>query len=272
MPAATTHTATYEPTFARVRLNLSGFETGTTAVQVTRTDQVTGRVALVRGCRAIPITTPASDTIQVYDYEFPAGRTVEYAYFQVPDTTRYQLATPAGYDVAGMWLKHVTRPNLSRIIRPGADLDGYHHDLRAAVSAPVRTVVPLGGGDVRGGRTFRLPVMTDSRAEREDLDNLLKVGGVCYLQVPSTDLTLLESAYVQITAASERLRGPAVHGRRWFDLDFAEVQPPDADLAAAAVTWNDVVAAYATWDDLVAAVPTWNDLLAQVADPVEVIV
>jgi hypothetical protein len=271
MPAATTHTATYDAGNARVAINLAGFAAGTTSVQIVRRNLDTGGSALVRGARSIAIVTPASDTVLVFDYEFPAGALVRFDYYQFPDTTAYPVAAAGSYDVAGVWLKHTTRPYLSRMVRLDADFDPFEHQVRMTAAAAVRAAVPVGAGDVRGGRVFRLTAKTDD-GDYADIDNLLKVGGTLYYQRPSSDVGLPRASYVVVTAAKERIRGPVQLGGRYWDLTMAEVQRPDADLVAAAITCNDVLATWATCADLLAQVATINDLLAQVADPTEVVV
>jgi hypothetical protein len=256
---------------ARVQLTLSGFQAGTTGLQVVRIPEATGVASLVRGARAITVAD-VDDTIVLFDYEFPAGQAVQYGYFQLPDTTRYDIGTEAqAFDVARPWLKHVTRPFLNRPVRLDAKVTPYTHNLRAVVTATQRSALPLGGGDVRGGRAFGITVKTDTVVDGRAIDDLIKVGGIVFWQPPS-GWALPEPGYVEITAAAEHARGAVNSGWRAFDLTLSEVAPPSADVAASAITWNDVVAAYATWDDLVAAVPTWNDLLEQVAQPTEVVV
>lgn len=426
MPAATTATAAYEASQARVRLNLSGFASGTTAVQVTRKDLTTGRTDLVRGARNIAIVTPASDTVQLYDYESTPGHRVQYGYFQFPDTTRYVVkaeklsaddsgfetsaggwansnnanvtrqttqartgvaslrlealaagdmeaklvaaggsgsdftADPVSYvigfgakagvtsrttqlvvncynsagvyltslvvaqsdnaagwsfasstvlapggtvrweaflqvfgaanterhyfddltispvdgiavhDVDSVWIKSLTRPYLSRRVKV-ATFTPYEHVVRGTVTPAVRRSIPVGGGDVRGGRRFTVSLKLDA-SQRDDLDDLLAVGGIWLWQIPGADVGLPRSGYVQCTRAQERQRGPAQSGQRWLDLTLEETGPPDADVVAAAASWDNVKATYATWNDFAAAAPAWNDALAAVADPAEVVV
>lgn len=270
MAAATVHTAVHDSTLSRVAINLSGFQAGTTGVQVTRKDLSTGKTSLVRGGRRILINTPSTDTVQLYDYEFPAGHQVEYSYFQLPDTTRWQLAAPDTYDVSACWLKQPLRPYLNRTIRVGS-YDPFEHRLRGAAQSAVRRPVPIGGGDVRGGRRFVLTIKLDA-AELAGMDDMLKVGGIWYWQTPGSDVGLPAACYVQGVSAKEKIRRNPQDGARWLELTLDEVAPPDVDLTAAAVSWTSILAAYATWNDLVAAYPTWNDLLAAVADPSEVTV
>jgi hypothetical protein len=268
--AASVHTVNYDPDQARVRLNLSGFAAGTTAVQVTRKDLTTGRTDLVRGARNIAIFTPASDTVQLYDYEFTPGHTVQYAYFQFPDLTRWTFDAGAAFDVDAVWLKSLTRPYLNRRVTVGSYVP-YEHVVRGTVTPAVRRSIPLGGGDVRGGRRFTVSLKLDAE-QRDDLDNLLAVGGIWLWHKPGTDVGLPRSGYVQCTRAQERTRGTPQSGDRWLDLTLEECEAPDADLVAAAASWDNVEANYATWDDFTSLVATWNDALAAVADPAEVVV
>ncbi len=270
MVAASTHTVNYEPDQARVRLNLAGFASGTTAVQVTRKDLTTGRTDLVRGARNIVINTPASDTVQLFDYEFTPGHTVQYGYFQFPDVTLWTFDAGAAFDVDAVWIKSLTRPYLSRRVLVGA-YEPYEHVVRGSVTPAVRRSVPIGGGDVRGGRRFTVSLKLDPE-QRDDMDNLLAVGGIWLWQKPGADTGLPRSGYVMCTRAQERRRGTAQSGQRWLDLTLEETQAPDADIVAAAASWDNVEATYATWADFLAAVATWNDALAAVADPAEVVV
>lgn len=427
MTAATVRTVAYEAGLARVKINLSGFQAGTTGVQITRKDLDTGKTSLVRGARRVPINTPTTDTVQLYDYEYPAGHRVQYAYFQLPDTTRYVIGnerlsadaggfemgaggwqnstngtvarsttfartgawslrlqtgaagdaegklvngngatsdfsaaggadfllgfgaragatsrtvqlvvnwysvlgvylgssvvsqndavgswsyasnvvtSPAGavtweafvqcfagaagelhyyddltisevagirtYDVTRAWLKHPLRPYLNTTVRVGS-YEPFDHRLRGAAQSAVRRPVPIGGGDVRGGRRFVLTLKLDA-ADLAGMDDLLKVGGIWYWQTPGADVGLPAACYVQGVSAKEKIRRNPQDGARWLELTLDEVAPPDVDLTAAAVSWTSIVAAYPTWADLAAAYPTWNDLLAAVADPAEVTV
>lgn len=174
------------------------------------------------------------------------------------------------FDVAAVWLKHTTRPYLSRTVKVGT-YTPYEHQLRAGVLSPVRRSVPIGGGDVRGGRRFTLTLKV-AAADREGLDWLLAVGGILLYQRPGSDLGLPDSGYVQVQAARERQRGAPQSGDRWLELTLDEVSAPDADLAAAAVSWGTLAPVYATWADLGVAYATWAEVLATVASPSEVTV
>lgn len=271
MTAASVHTVTEEHDLARIKLVLSGFEALTTGVQVIRKNTVTGVSALVRGARNIAIATPASDVVTLYDYEYPAGDAITYSYFQFPDTTEYSFGSAATYDVDDVWIKHVTRPYLSMPV----EVVGYQpvtHLLRATAYQAVRSVLPIGAGDVRAGRTFGLSLRSTDDDARKAFDDLLKVGGVWYLHIPATNVVLPTATYCMAVDASENPVGRVHSGRRTFDVGLTEVQAPDADIAGSGITWTDVVATYADWTALNAAVASWDALLSVVADPAEVVV
>ena len=280
MPASTVHTAAYEPAYARVRLDLSGFPALTNGLQLVRRDLTTGRRALVRGTRRVTVTTPASDAFIFYDYEFIPGHEFTYEYYQFPDVASYPFDAITGggagslggvvLDVAAVWIKHVTRPYLSRTVRVGT-YTPYEHALRGAVHSPVRRAVPVGGGDVRGGRRFQLTLKLAAE-DRRELDNLLAVGGIWLFQRPGSDAGLPDSGYVQPSSAKERTRNTPQSGDRWLDLTLDEVGAPDADLAAAAVSWGNVTPAHTDWTALGLVHASWGDVLSTVADPVELVV
>lgn len=272
MPAASVHTAVYDPTNARVQLNYSGFASGTTSLQVVREVLSTGARTLVRGARSIPIVTPASDTVQLFDYEFPIGETVVYYYFQFPDTAAYLTAAGMENDVDGVWIKSVLRSYLSTTVQV-VGYEPFTHQLRVAAFAPVRRNLPVGAGDVRQGRTFGLTVRTTTVEDREAIDDLLAVGGVYLLQRPIDNESLPDASYVMCTAAKEA-HGPGSGSRatRYWDLSLMEVAAPTADLASSSITWTAATENYFDWTDAVADNPTWNDLVAKVAAPNEIVV
>jgi hypothetical protein len=270
--AASVHTAVYDAANARVQLNYSGFQGGTTSLQVVRRVSSTGRNTLVRGARSIPIVTPASDTVQLFDYEFPVGEFVDYYYYQFPDTTAYLTGSSLQNDVDAVWVKSVLRSYLNTTVQV-VGYEPFTHQMRSAVFTPVRRNLPVGAGDVRAGRTFGLTLRTTDLDGRQALDDLLTVGGVYFLQYPSDNLSLPDPGYVMVTGAKEA-HGPGSGSQptRYWDLSLIEVAAPTADLASASITWTAATEIYTDWNDLVSDNATWNDLVAKVAAPSEIVV
>lgn len=265
---------TAEASLARVKLTTSALGSGKTGFQITRYDASTGRTTLVRGGRNIPAAVGAAKTI--FDYEYPAGPLVQYFAAEVTGSavgTPAAMAAAAVLPLTGTWIKHPTRPYLNRAVQ----IVGYEparHDLRPGLVPVLGRTVPVGRGDVRGGRSYTLTVRTTTRVELAALDALLAAGGALFVHLPADTPALPRIPYVVATEAAEAPAGRARGDVRRTMLTLAEAAAPGPDIVGSAIVYASLPPEWATYAALAAdpAVPTYAALAALALAPSEVLI
>jgi len=267
-------TVTYEAGLARVKLVTNVLGAGKTGFQVSRFDVGTGRSTLVRGGRNV-LTTVGS-AVTLFDYEFPAGGTVQYFAAEVAGTavgSPASMAAAAAYDPDAVWIKHTTRPYLNRVMQV-VDYEPVTQEMRPGLIAVLRRPVPVGRGDVRAGRSYSLTVRTATVAELAELDTLVGVGGVLFVHLPAGTPGLPRVPYVVVTGSAEARAGARRGDVRRTVLSVAEAAAPAPDLIGSAITYAGLPGEWATYAALAAdpAAPTYAALAALALAPSEVLI
>lgn len=263
---------TYEASAGRVRLVTDALSAGKTGWQITRHDSATGRTTLVRGGRNI--ARPVGSTAQLFDYEWPADSTVRYYAAEVAGATvgtPAAMAAAATYALDSVWLRHPTRPYLSRRVHV-VDYEPPAYALRPGLVALRGRQLPVARGDVAEGRSWRMTVRTATVDDRDRLDRLLRAGGVLFVHVPAGTPGLPRIPYNALTEAQQNRAGRTLGEVRRTVLTLSEAAAPSPDFAGSDVTYAAAEAAFPTYAAAFAAAPTYADAEALQLQPGEVLI
>lgn len=249
----------YDAGRGRNRLEAFTFGPEVNKVRVSRRP-IGGRYELVRGGE-VSVLSDGHMARLVDDYEYPAGVSCEYLIEGLDDqaVVRAQATVlrhpPSGGDRA--WLKFVADPGSNQPVTL-TDWSEIGRKSRTGLFEVLDREDPIAVSSVHSSRTFSVEVVCENVDETNRLDQALRRGIPCYLQVPAQ--LPLPSIYASIGDYS--WRRPARRSQRAiFTIPLTEVAAPVATISDPAVTWADVLATYPTWRDVLGAVPTWRDLM-----------
>lgn len=252
-----TLTATPEPAYGRVLLELSGFATAT-AVDVTRTGP-SGMVVTVARGKDFLLTSGAG---VLYDYETPLD--LPYHYDAVQSQPVGGTEGASSEDVVLVtgdlsWLKDPGYPSYNMAIPVVTNIPQLTRPSRAGVFNILDRRNPVVVTAIRQGAVGTLECHTLNDAQRRSMVDILARGTVLLLQTPSA--YGFGSQYVVVDDVVEARVGLAMEPARRWTLPFRVVdRPTDYDKAVLGRTWRDVKTAYATWGDLKASGKTWRQL------------
>lgn len=167
----------------------------------------------------------------------------------------------------GCWLKNPLRPYLNRKVTV-VDFADLTRASRSGVFDIIGRTDPVGVTDLMSGRSTSVVLRTSTAAEADDLDLVLAVGEVLYLQ-PAYQAA--PPTLYAVPTGLNRARPAQTSAARRFTVPLTEVAAPDPGLAAVQSTWQTVISTYATWADVVAAKATWNAVLQLVGSAGDVI-
>jgi hypothetical protein len=252
-------TVSYDDTAGRVLLAVVGAADSTEAHFQRSTDQVTWTD--VRGGQAVTVSRGVA---QLYDYEFGAGVLNYYRVVFDGDATVTTSITP---DQTGVWLKNPTRPFLNRKVTV-IDFTDVTRESRSGLFDVIGRTLAIGRTDLMSGRSTTVTMRVTDQSDADDLDGLIAVGEVLFLQPPGA--SALPTMYA-VPFGYGRQRVAQTSSVRRFPLPLTECVMPDLSLAAVQSTWQTVINAYSTWADLIAAKATWNDVLQLVGSAEDVI-
>lgn len=263
-------TATYDATFARMRL--SGTVLGAAATQAYVWRSVDGFLTFVnvRGGVGAPMS---GGVFEIDDYEFPTDRPFTYRITSYDGALVAQATfstAPISQDIAGVWLKSLTRPFLNRQITV-QDISDITQRARLQIFDVVGRSAGIAVSDVRSGRELTLSVSTEDVAASDAIRFLVASGDPLFLHSPAAEDELVPTMYAAAGDVSKQLamrRNP----RRYWQLPLTEVAAPDPVVFGSQITYQGVAALYASYNALLAANATYDDLLDLVSSPSEVIV
>lgn len=175
--------------------------------------------------------------------------------------------------IGGVWLKSIRFPFLNRQLFCATNISPITRRSRTTLFDVIGRSFPVAVGDVRRSRELSLDVVTQTKAQYQDLDFALASGDQMYLQPPAS--YPLDPMYVSVgdvSMARPLLNRSCGNDWRVFTLPLTEVAAPGPDVVGSTVTWQGVLNAFATWQDVVNAKATWFDLLQSVGTPADVIV
>lgn len=250
--------AEYDAQRGRVRIEAFTFPAAVTAMRVS-SRVVGGHYALVRG-GLVPVLDGYA-VRPVDDYEYPAGRDVEYLIEGLDEGS--QVVTTATV----LRLGAEDRPWIKVIADPASNVRVVLLDEPVEITRPARTALydvqgrsdPVVVSDVAGSRRFTVRVVVEGDAAADDLDETLALGTPIYLQVPPGGP--VPSIYGSVGEFS-RVRSRRRSDRWIFTLPLVEVAAPPPTIAGTFATWASVLSDYASWDALLAGESTWREVAA----------
>ena len=212
----------------RIRVSAFTFAEGVTHVRVRRR-LIGGKWEDVRG--GVVDTFGGYMVRPVDDYEYPAGRDVEYEIAGLTDTETVRQSAivrrfAGGDSLDHVWLKFVANPQQNRRV----DLVGWGEQVRPSRSVTFDVVGrqdPVVVTDVHGSRRVTVKVVTHSVDDTKSLDDALSQGYPVYFQVPYS--LQLPTLYAVVGDYSIRpLKQSSV--RSMFELPLTEVSAPPASI------------------------------------------
>lgn len=293
-----TITATAEPSFGRVRLEIDISDTpAATHVHVHRSldatpDHATDPVVRMYGSGIETFTDsygtwdlkPTSDGLVVlYDTELPLDTEVWYRVDTSQDlSTAFDDVGPVEVASSGLvWLKDPIRPahDLAASVpagvsdpvcdpTPGIYVVGFEASQYVSGSsqfAVEASAYPAVATRRRKAKTFGLALVTRLLADRDRLLALLASGGVLLVQTPAE--WGYGDMYVDVGDVTES-RLARDHRKPWrqWTLPLVEVaQPAGLQFGVDGSRWVDLCDVYATWGAIEAAGKTWIDVLQREA-------
>lgn len=287
-----TLTATAEPTFGRVRLELDFSDTpaatylhvhrGLSAGPVHGVDPVVrlhGVTADLDDAYGTWTMKRASDGLAVfYDTELPLDTPV---YYRADSSQALSAASATAGPVTiasddAIWIKDPVRPAhdlRATVVRDPVDpacnpagglyVVGFEADQYASASGRFSvedSPYPIIAARPRREATSSMVLVTKQLTDRDALKRLLMTGGVLLLQTPASwgygDI-YIDIADVAVSRLSRDHRRP---WRQWA-LPFARTEEPAGlQFGVDGARWMDLCDVYATWGDVTAAGKTWRDV------------
>lgn len=209
--------------------------------------------------------TLAASTVPVAGGSSAISSVFEAFMAQAPFVSRDTgTVTPAQTSV---WLKSPTRPFLNRRVTV-IDFDDLTRASRSGVFDVIGRTLQVAVTDLMSGRSTSIVLRTTTSEEADDLDLMIAVGEVLFLQAVGG--SALPTLYA-VPGGVTRTRVAQTSAVRRFTLPLTEVAVPDLTLAAVQSTWQTVINTYASWADLIAAKATWSDVLQIVGTAADVI-
>jgi hypothetical protein len=258
-------------------VNFSFDNLATYGAQYATVDRTTNGVTYttVRGATEVGITTGCELERIVDDYEFPVGQEITYRVrsFGTGDNVLTSTTCTITVDLDDVWIKSIGLPFLNQRVNCVLNPSPIVRRARNGIFDIVGRSYPVGVTDLRGSREVTVQVVTETTAEREDLDLLLASGSPVFYHTPVGHPLPTMYAIIEDTAAARPVRNRLCNKDwRLFTLPSVEVAAPSADVVGSLGTWQTVVTTYATWADVLAAHATWASLLELVGTGEEVIV
>lgn len=167
-----------------------------------------------------------------------------------------------------VWLKNPLRPFLNRAVTV-VDIDDVTRQSRSALFDVIGRTLPVARTDLQSGRSTTLVLRVTNRVDADDLDGMIAVGEVLFVQ-PPVPASAVPTMYA-LPGGASRQRVANTSAVRRFPLGVTECAMPDLTVAAVQSTWVTVTNTYATWADLVAAKATWSDVLQLVGTAADVV-
>jgi hypothetical protein len=230
---------------------------------------------IVRGASEVGITTGCELEQTVDDYEFPVGQLITYRVrsFTGDDVAAVTTTCQITVELDQVWLKSIGRPFLNQAVDCVLNPSPIVRQARNSILPIVGRSYPVAVTDVRSSRQTPLRVVTQTTAERQDLDLLIASGDPIFVHTPENHPLPTQYAVIGDTAEARPVLNRLCDADwRLWDLPLTEVAAPGPDVVGSTSTWQTVVNTYATWADVLAAHATWASLLELVGDGSEVIV
>jgi hypothetical protein len=185
------------------------------------------------------------------------------------------LALPSGgQDTASVtpaqdvvWLKNPLRPFLNRPVTV-TGIGDVTRDSRSGLFDIIARTPAVAVTDLMSGRTVPLTLRATDPAHAVDIDDMVAVGEVLYVQSPVN--SPVPTLYA-LPAGSTVQRVANTSSARNLPLSLTECAMPDLSLAAVQSTCQTVLNTYATCADLVLAKATCADVLLLVGTAEDVI-
>lgn len=189
-PAVPTLALTSEPTFARIKIDLTG-NAGPATTDKLQLER------LLPGGDWEPVRTGEPDGIEtgtsatIYDYEVPNGTTATYRtraihlYGDFLAFSAWSATADSSWSSADVWLKHPTKPSLSRKMDVYSQ-PGYERDARQTIFLPLGRTDPVVVSDTRLTARGEIVFSLDTKAIQDGLDLLLDDNVPLLLQMPTT--------------------------------------------------------------------------------------
>lgn len=229
-----------------------------------------GTLTPVRGTAGDMLDLTISGALAVaVDYEAPLDVPVQWYVItsggpgdgtETYTTTALTLTAPPRNT---MVVKDPLLPARSGVFEVSAPAD-WTRPASAATFWPRGASAPIIRFDVRRSRTGTLTVLTETDADRQQLEWLLASGDTLLMQAPTA--TGWDDIYVQVADAAEPRSVPlAADTCRLWSLPLTEVARPAGGVTGSAGrTWQDVLNDYDTWFDVYQAYSTWAGVLTGV--------
>lgn len=216
---AVTLTVTPDPTYARNRLTVAGATA--TEVSLWRIDPDSNELIPVRNGDPL---VPISGGGEVYDYEAPINRAVQY---QIDDGTTSIVTSAATLTVTVSWLKSPGFPAMNQIIKlrempklQRTRPQGIHNVLnRRKPIVAYGTLTSLAG---------TMTLLTGNEAATDAMLTFLQSNGVAYLQIPNSRFSELYLALGDVD--EEPLTRLQTEDSVYWGISVVEVDRPDGGL------------------------------------------
>lgn len=257
---ATALTATVQPAYGRVQLQLT-FTTVTTAT-VSRV-HADGTVWPIRGANPAQVLSTTGVGWVGYDHEAPLDQAVTYRATSGATTFSSSAVTVASNTAnlgSWAWLTHPLQPALSRQILVTA-IGARTRKGRGSVLPIVDSPDAVALTDTRLSPTGEIAVLTSTLAEAAALEALLADGSVLCVRAPAFWGSFWFYAAIA-DATDEAAAGNALDPAREWKLPYIAVAvPAGAAFGPVGVTYADINATYATYALLNAGEPSYNAVL-----------
>ncbi len=191
----------------------------------------------------------------------------------VPATTNVVTGGAITPVIDQVWLKSIGSPFLNRAFDCVSNIAPIERGDRTGLFEILNRSFPIAVTDLRQSRETSIDLVTQTTQEHIDLDFILALGEVMFIQTPAG--YPLPSMHVVIGRTSEKrplLTRPCGDDWRVFTLPLREVAAPGSSVVGSTITWQGVLNTYATWQTLLAGETSWFDLLQNVGSPADVIV
>lgn len=257
---ATTLTATAQPTYGRVQLQLTFTTVTSASVYRVHTD---GTVWPVRGANPVAVLSTSGVGAVIYDHEAPLDQPLTYRATSGATTfssSSVTVPSDTGDLRSRAWLTHPLQPALSRLVTVTA--------VGPRTRAARRSVLPIAGSadpvavtDLRLSPTGEIIVLTSTAAEATALQALLADGAVLCVRCPASWGSWWFYAVIGDTG-DEAAAGHAADTSVEWHLPYAAVAATAGTAyGPVGVTYADINAAYATYALLNAGEASYNAVL-----------
>lgn len=167
--------------------------------------------------------------------------------------------------------KSIRYPLLNRAVKLG-DYSDLERPSQLGVHAISGRSFPVATTDVNSSVRVSFEFVTETPEAARDLNLLLALGDILYLQSPANVNTRRPPRSMYVVADSSAVGRIGSGTWRRHTVPFTEVAAPSALVSGTTLTWQNVWNTFGDWSSLISADPSWSDLLATVGSGDDLVV